>query len=410
MRVAARSVLIVVASTAPWMAACLGAGDDFAGLPPPDGGEASMGDGAGGSPAEGGTGEGGGATDGRATDGGSADGGDATITTTSTMVGIRLANWAHGAASVDFCLAPHGTGAFQGPILAAATGDAGVDTMAGLSFPSVSAYTLMLPGAYDVRIVPGALGTDCSPHALVPDLTKVGPLAAGATATLALVGDALTTLGADSGVQLKVVPFLDDPFGPPPKIVADTGAVVPRAGVRFINAAPGLGAVDVRATDTVNTTKVFSFTGIPFGTWKDGGTDTNGYQLVTPFSKVPVDVRLSGLDAAVPDLVPPPKLSAAVGATVTMALTGMAAPDGPLLLVECIDDAASVTPYSPCYALSVSTCGDGIKQAFEECDCGARMGIVETDEQCIAAGLSGSQNGEYDPNTPWICSPTCHLN
>src|ERR1700722_7569004 len=67
-------------------------------------------------------------------------GGDATIADagetdgepeggTPTLALLRAANWSADSPSVDFCLAPHGTGAFRGPILgeaAAAIDDAGV--------------------------------------------------------------------------------------------------------------------------------------------------------------------------------------------------------------------------------------------------------------------------------------------
>src|SRR5580698_4427991 len=66
--------------------------------------------------AEGGTDGGGDATAAADAQGG----GEGVVTsapsTTPTLAGVRLANWSADSPPVDFCLAPHGTTDFQGPL------------------------------------------------------------------------------------------------------------------------------------------------------------------------------------------------------------------------------------------------------------------------------------------------------
>ncbi|MGA7120003.1 MAG: hypothetical protein WBY94_07900, partial [Polyangiaceae bacterium] len=86
------------------------------------------------------------------------DAGPAIVAPTSMLAGIRIANWSPGAPAIDFCIAPHGTTAFQGPILAntaPALVDAGTcpPGPVGLAFTEVSSYSLVQPQQYDVRLV-----------------------------------------------------------------------------------------------------------------------------------------------------------------------------------------------------------------------------------------------------------------
>ena len=88
----------------------------------------------------------------------------------------------------DFCLARHGTGAFEGPILAAnaaSIDDAGVvDAGSGsLAFPQVTAYLLLDPAQYDARVV-AAGSVNCSTG--IADATNLPALASGGLETLAL--------------------------------------------------------------------------------------------------------------------------------------------------------------------------------------------------------------------------------
>src|SRR5580700_3131759 len=105
--------------------------------------------------------------------------------TTQTLV--RLADWSPDAIPLDFCVAPHGTGAWEGPLLAisaaldpdAGLGDAGGH---GLTFPLVTAYLSLAPGQYDVRLV-AAQATDCGVN-IVNDAVGLPAFAADAHTTI----------------------------------------------------------------------------------------------------------------------------------------------------------------------------------------------------------------------------------
>jgi hypothetical protein len=89
---------------------------------------------------------------------------------------VRIAHVSPDAPVLDVCVAPHGTGSFQGPLLAqlaaslnaaAGTGDAGDgggSAGPGVSYAQVSAYVALAPGQYDVRLV-AAGSTSCTASA-----------------------------------------------------------------------------------------------------------------------------------------------------------------------------------------------------------------------------------------------------
>src|SRR5258708_7485958 len=164
------------------------------------------------------------AHDGRANGEGGANASDASGDASgAALVNVRFANWSPDAPGVDFCLAPHGTTTFMGPLVAAigASEDAGV---AGLAFPRVSAYAPVAPGVYDVRIVVSSAMSCVAP--IASDKTMVPALLAGDYATIALMGEEQPV---DRDPVLEVVSFVDDH--------ASSGGVA----ARFINAAPALG-------------------------------------------------------------------------------------------------------------------------------------------------------------------------
>ena len=129
---------------------------------------------------------------------------------------------------LNFCFAPHGTSAFQGPFLAQQSTTLDAGPSAALPYPNVSAYFVVAPGHYDGRVVvAGAANCDV---AVAPDLTSLAPLAIGTFATLALLGSSHGA--ADGAPALQLAAFLDDGVG---------GA---KLGLRFINAG-FIGAVDL---------------------------------------------------------------------------------------------------------------------------------------------------------------------
>jgi hypothetical protein len=106
------------------------------------------------------------------------DGGDSAgeAAAISPQAYLRIAQVSPHLPPIDLCVAPHGTTAFQGPLLArliASTGqDAGTDALApGLAYAQVSAYLSLDEGQYDVRLV-AAGASSCSaslPTASAPD-------------------------------------------------------------------------------------------------------------------------------------------------------------------------------------------------------------------------------------------------
>jgi len=256
---------------------------------------------------------------------------------------VRVANWSPDSPEVDFCLAPQGTSAFQGPLLAQASAalDAGA---AALPYPSVSAYFEVAPGHYDARVVvAGAANCDVG---VAPDLTSLAPLGIGMFATLALLGSARS---ATSGApRLVLAAFLDDGVG---------GTKV---ALRFINAG-FMGTVDF-GTGKGATFKAL-FQGVAFGAANavvdaggaDGATsfDARGYALLSALSAATLSARATG---GATDAVVASGVTIATGAAVTTALLGGEGDGedggGGMQLLECVDNAGTVGLTGSCAILS----------------------------------------------------------
>jgi len=249
------------------------------------------------------------------------------VATPATVL-VRLANWSPDAPGLDFCLAPHDSAVWRGPILAGALGsgvlgrltvldesgqvdagplldaqvdagplldaqlDAQLDTAPdvvdagspdaspapgidanaprlGVTFPRISPYVAVPPGTYDVRVV-AAGASDCA-SPLFADRTDLSAFVAGTYSTLATVGD-LNDEGTDPAIAL--VAFSDDTRASPAPV-----------RVRFINGIPSV------------TTASFVQLGIYFvpivsdvqfgnvGVDVDGGNlDSNDYLSLAPVS------------------------------------------------------------------------------------------------------------------------------
>jgi hypothetical protein len=298
------------------------------------------------------------------------EGGIADATPPSTLTWVRLANWSPDAPAVDFCLAPHGTGAFRGPLAAslATALDAGATALA---FPLVSAYLELAPDTYDARVVVAGAG-NCT-VGIGADTTTLAPLAAGAFSTIAVVGEELPR-ASDPGLQ--VVGFSDSTL---------SGTAV---SLRFINASPGLTTVDF-GTGTITPSgggAAFRalFSGVLFGQAgkaalpsPDAGASPDGgafdaaaapianasYATLTKLSNVlsAHDPR-AGADAVV-TMAP---VSAAPGSVLTFVLVGGTSADTPPKpkLLECVDNAGTVDELSNCCGIDFST-GSAIQSCPE---------------------------------------------
>ena len=280
------------------------------------------------------------ATDGAMDAGDASDALASSDASTTNVSAVRVANWSPDSPSVDFCLAPHATSAFQGPIVTRLANTGGADGGAALAFPRVSAYSYVAPGRYDARLVVAG-AADCT-TGIAPDATMLPALTSGTFATIALVGEA-HAVGSDPSLQL--VSFLDD---------QRAGGMV---AMRFINAAPAIPKVDM-GTGPVATFKPL-FLGVAFGQTSsaDGGAsgvDSNGYLTMQPLAAATLSAHPPG---ATTDSALASNVSAGAGSILTIVLLGRtpgassdAGPQGQL--IECIDNAGTVGAYENCSALS----------------------------------------------------------
>jgi hypothetical protein len=280
-------------------------------------------------------------------DDGASDDGEAS---TATLALLRVANWSADSPAVDFCVAVHGTGAFQGPILgasAASMEEAG-GVLAGsgaLSFPQASNYLLFQPAQYDARIV-AAGSVDCA-TGITQDATGLSAVASGGLETIALVGAGHPQ---DGEPGLKIVGFLDELEG------SLKGALI----VRVINAAVDLPKAEVGTLDTYFTpfTQPVGFGNSSVG---DPMADPNGYIAELPIVSKTIAARASVatlLDASAHTIVAQaPNISLASGATVTFVVVGangQVASDGGsgiAALLECVDNAGSVGLQGTCQVI-----------------------------------------------------------
>jgi len=245
--------------------------------------------------------------------------GDAPIPTTAL---VRLANWSPDAPGLDFCVAPHGTGLWTGPLLAsnvghavigrliltdaglpvdashashdatastdardlvdsggpdagahdgASTSDSGAhdarladandaSTPTGVIFPRVSPYVALSPGQVDVRVVAGG-SPDCA-AAVLPEIDDLPALRAGDVDTFAAVGDTIAQ-GTDPGVTLALLPD-------------DTRVAASSVGLRFVNAVPSVIEVTLASGTIAKGTSMAYLSGAQFGA---AGVDTDAAPL-----------------------------------------------------------------------------------------------------------------------------------
>jgi hypothetical protein len=254
---------------------------------------------------------------------------------------VRFANWAAGAPAVDFCLAPHGTGAFGPPIIAAEAEaiDEGGVIEAGtgaLTFPGSSAYFLVDPGQYDVRLVTAG-SFDCSAP-ITGDATNV-TVAGGGLQTVALIGSPTAT---GMATALKIVEFVDETMG------ALQGALL----LRVINAATSVPDVDL---GTLSATLVFNaiLFGVDYGTSSAGNpmADSNGYANVSDMGTQTVAARRIG-DSGVAIVATAPNISLSAGSSLTFVLVDDPNQAGEARLVECLDGAGVAGVQGGCQDVS----------------------------------------------------------
>ncbi len=224
---------------------------------------------------------------------------------------VRVAHLSPDAPAVDFCIAPAGTQAFAGPVL----GGAGAPL--GISYANVTRYVEVDAIRYDVRLVaPGA--ADCG-RALVPDVTDLPALPAGASATIAAIGK----LDHDgTGEPFAVRAYLDD-----------AAVAAGEAKLRFVHASPGTPPVDVGLGGGALFQPVFP--DVAFGGTLAAG---NGYIATPPLAGAELSARLAGTLADVLSITP---ASLPAGAIATaFAIGQVGSEQAPLGVLLCVDNAA----------------------------------------------------------------------
>jgi hypothetical protein len=282
-----------------------------------------------------------------ATDSGTAIAPDAPLPALTTRALLRMANWSADSPAVDFCMAPHGTAAFQGPVLgtdAASIDDAGIDAGSGtLPFPQISAYLLVDPGQYDIRVVAGG-AVDCS-TGIVQDATNLPALAPGGLETVALLGANNPQPGE---LPLKVVGFTDE--------LKNT--LMDALLIRVINADVDVPQVQVGELDMYFTPFTAAVSPGSSSAVVDHMADSNGYVTVIPFTGETIAARavVTTLFDAGPQtiLATAQNISLANGLTVTFVVVGPSGQPGggSAQLLECVDTAAGAALQGSCTAIS----------------------------------------------------------
>jgi hypothetical protein len=182
---------------------------------------------------------------------------------TSNMARVRVAHLSPDAPAVDFCIAPAGTQAFAGPVLAS------VGALIGIAYGHVNKYLELEPQQYDVRLV-NVGAQDCT-KGLGPDTTNLPALPAGASATIAAIGKISHGTGA-TGFALRA--YVDEA-----SVDGD------KAKLRFVHASPGTPNVDVGLGGGLLFTPVFTNTA--YG-------DASQYITTAPIDGAEISARATG--------------------------------------------------------------------------------------------------------------------
>ncbi len=233
---------------------------------------------------------------------------------------VRVAHLSPDAPAVDFCLAPHGTSDFTGPVLASA----GAPT--GIAYGQVTKYLTVGADAYDVRLVaPGA--ADCTtPLGGLADFDDLPALPDGGAVTIAAEG--LVAFGA--ATPLTLAAYVDD-----------TTVDASHAALRFIHASPGTPAVDVGTGGGVLFTPVFG--DISYGA---AAAAANGYVTTAPLSGVEISARVHGSQSDALS-IDPAVLPAGAIAT-AFAIGEVGDQTTPLRVLLCTDNAPPTGVLSSC--------------------------------------------------------------
>ena len=232
-------------------------------------------------------------------------------TAPKTTAYVRVAHLSDDAPAVDFCVAPHGTTSWTGPILASN------GHLTGLVYGKVTKYFPLAAAQYDVRLVPPGM-TDCKTSlGGLPDFTDLPELPDGTYATIAAEG--LVAFGSPTPFALH--PYIDD---------ADVEAG--KLKLRFIHASPGTPPVDVGLGGGALFTAVF--TDIAYG---NAAASNSGYVETDAITDAEISARAHG-SASDALSIKPASLPAGQIAT-AFAIGELTSQDAPLRVLLCTDSA-----------------------------------------------------------------------
>ncbi|HSY22422.1 MAG TPA: hypothetical protein VK841_09925 [Polyangiaceae bacterium] len=336
----------------------------------------------------------------------------ATSLTPAAQVSFRVAHLSPDAPPFDVCLAPQGTAAFQGPFLnafaeamAAANGtggssdgsgapaDAAIPPATGLTYGQVSAYFVIDPGTYDVRLVAaGATSCDAPLGGSAGVASDASTDAGGVDATVAdgaaeasaddwgeagapADDGSLDAAAGDGAIPVTTLPSVVVahsfttllvagelvPSGSDPALVAvaladDSILVSGGATLRAVNALATGAPQDFgfESADGGGFLPVFADVGFAQAATQassdEGTLDSNGYLAVGPQNGVSFGARASG-DAAA-DTASTRSLRIDLGAVTTIAaIGGDSAGKQPPQLLFCVDNQPSGGALSDCAVL-----------------------------------------------------------
>ncbi len=233
---------------------------------------------------------------------------------------VRVAHLSPDAPNVDFCVAPHGTSSFDGPILASN------GHMTGLPYGNVTKYFDLPADQYDVRLVGPGLG-DCSTSlGGLPDFTDLPALDADVSATIGAEG--LVDFGSSTPFALHA--YIDD-----------TTVAAGSAALRFIHASPGTPAVDVGIGGGVLFTSLFS--DVSFG--GEAGI-ANGYITTGPIAGAEISARPHGTFQDALSIDPASLPANAIASAYAIGIIGSTTT--PLRVLLCVDNAPPVGLLTSC--------------------------------------------------------------
>jgi hypothetical protein len=296
---------------------------------------------------------------------------------------LRVAQLSPDLTSIDLCVAPHGTTAFQGPLVAElATSLGGADAASpGTGYAKVSAYISVAAGQYDVRIV-AAGATDCS--VAVTGMNADG----GMSAEAGVNAEAGAGLSADAGADVDASTVADAvadaasvPDAATPPFAANAYATVLVAGelapmgtdrgltvTAIVDDAVLAGqAVALRAVNAMPTASSLDFgygsfsggwfpllTNVAFASASAqaaqsvGVVDAHGYLPLSPLASQTLSARLSS--GAASDAALAKSMTIATGSVATVIALGGRAGDSahPPALLLCVDNSPAGGLLSDC--------------------------------------------------------------